>query len=92
MPQPPSPPFRLAPDALLQRLGEETALVQLEQDRYYTLDDVGTQMLEALLAAQDVEQAVDRLAAIYDADRATLHADLVRIADELVAAGLLTAG
>ena len=81
--------FKITADVLMQRLGDETVFLKSATEGYYTLDDVGTAMLNALLATEDMAQAVTQVAAEYAADVEQVRIDLVQILDDLVAAGIL---
>lgn len=84
-----NPRFSVAADVLTQRIGDETVFLQLTSEGYYTLDDVGTCMLTALLATQDMELAFAQIASEYAVDALQVNADFVQIFDDLVAAGIL---
>ncbi|HMT09675.1 MAG TPA: carboxypeptidase-like regulatory domain-containing protein, partial [Pyrinomonadaceae bacterium] len=54
--------------SLIDAKGTTVAKYTTDAEGYYTLDDVGTSMLAALLATQDMEQAVAQIASEYAAD------------------------
>lgn len=74
---------------LLQRLGEESVLLDLQSESYFGLDPVGTRMWEALTKTKDVEAAYQQLLSTYDIDARHLRQDLEGLIDKLVANGLL---
>ncbi len=74
---------------LLQQVGEETVLLNLEKECYFGLDPVGTRMWEALTKASTIEAAYQELLSAYDVDPRRLRQDLEALIDKLVENGLL---
>jgi len=81
----------VSPNVLCQVLGDESVLLNLDDDRYYGLDDVGTRMWQLLAEDGDVATVVTQLLTTYGAqvDEATLRDDLGALIARLTAAGLL---
>lgn len=90
-----SPPnaggFVLPDGVVVQEIQGESVLLQLASGHYYSLDAVGTRMLQALLAAPSLADACDRLLGEYDAEPERLRRDLEGLADQLLEQGLLLA-
>ncbi len=80
----------ISPDALFQELEGEAVLLNLQSERYYGLDDVGTRMWQLLAVNGDVAAAYAQLLQEYDVEAAQLEADLAALIDRLAEAGLLT--
>ena len=78
-----------SPDVLCQQVEGQAVLLDLTGERYYSLDDVGTRIWEALTDESDPSVIVERLLTIYDVDESTLRADLGALIDRLAAAGLV---
>lgn len=74
---------------LFQKVVGSSALLNLETETYYGLDDVGTRMWEAMSAAETLKAAAATLADEYDAPAQTIEQDLLRLAAELRGHGLL---
>jgi Coenzyme PQQ synthesis protein D (PqqD) len=74
---------------LLQQVGEESVLLNLEKECYFGLDPVGTRMWEALTKANTVEGAYRQLLSAYDVDEQRLRQDLEKLIEGLVENGLL---
>lgn len=74
---------------LLQQLGEESILLDLQSECYFGLDPVGTRMWEALTGTKNVEAAYQRLLSTYDVDAQRLRKDLEGLIGKLVENGLL---
>ena len=80
----------ISPEALFQELDGETVLLNLQSERYYGLDDVGTRMWQLLAENGDVAAAFTQLLKEYAVDAGQLEADLATLIGRLAEAGLLT--
>jgi len=76
-------------DVLISQLQEESVILNLDSERYYGLDDVGTRFLSALTTSDSIETAYDRLRNEYDVDPQVLRTDLLALVESLVDQGLL---
>jgi hypothetical protein len=73
----------------LQRVGEESVLLDLRTESYFGLDPVGTRMWETLTNADTVEAAYQELLANYEVDAQRLRQDLEGLMENLLEKGLL---
>ena len=80
---------RVAGDVLISNLQEESVILNLDSERYYGLDDVGTRFLSVLTTSESIEAAYDRLRHEYDVDPQVLRADLLALIEKLIDQGLL---
>ena len=76
-------------DVLISKLQEESVILNLDSERYYGLDDVGTHFLSALTTSDSIETAYDRLSREYDVDPQELRDDLLALVENLIDQGLL---
>ena len=74
---------------LISDLQEESVILNLDSERYYGLDSIGTRMLSVLTSSDSIEAAYQTLAQEYDVDRQVLKKDLLELVDNLIAQGLL---
>jgi hypothetical protein len=74
---------------LSQSVQDETVLLDLKQERYYGLDEVGGRVWQLIAAGVRPGQLAERLLAEYDVEEPQLHSDLHALIEELVEAGLL---
>src|SRR5262245_36261925 len=74
---------------LISHLQEESVILNLESERYFGLDDVGTRFLAVLTSSESIEAAYETLRQEYDIDPQTLRDDLHELVEKLVAQGLL---
>ncbi|HEX6043488.1 MAG TPA: PqqD family protein [Pyrinomonadaceae bacterium] len=80
---------RVADDVLISNLQEESVILNLNSERYFGLDDVGTRMLSVLTTSDSIEAACETLAAEYDVDRQALRVDLIALVENLLQQGLV---
>ena len=80
---------RVPKDVLISRLQEESVLLNLDNESYYGLDDVGTRMLSVLTSSDSVQSAWLQLVDEYDVDREVLREDLVSLVERLLQQGLV---
>ena len=80
---------RMPDDVLISRLQEESVILNLDSERYFGLDDVGTRMLSVLSASDSIEAAYRSLLDEYDVDDRVLRQDLLALVENLVRQGLV---
>ena len=78
-----------APGVVFQEIEGETVLLDVEAERYYALDEVGSRCWELLAEHGDLEKVVASMLAEFDVDEATLRSDLEGLLEQLSAAGLV---
>ena len=81
---------RVPDDVLISNLQEESVILNLNSERYFGLDNVGTRMLSALSTSNSIEDAYELLLAEYDVDAQVLRQDLSSLVENLVQQGLVT--
>jgi len=77
-------------DVLFQELGNETVLLDLKNEIYYGLDDVGSRLWRLLTEDGNPATAVVRLLTEYEVDEATLRENISGLVKELHEARLIT--
>lgn len=80
---------RVPDDVLISHLQEESVLLDLDSERYFGLDDVGTRMLSVLRASDSIEAAYESLLGEYDVDGEVLRRDLVALVENLIQQGIV---
>jgi hypothetical protein len=79
-------------DAVLyQELADEAVLLNVENQQYYGLNDVGAKMWKSLMEAGNIAAAVDLLSETYEIEQVVIRADMEGLVRELLKAGLLKA-
>lgn len=76
-------------EVLFQELEGEAVLLNLQSERYYGLDGVGTRMWQLLADQGDVNVAFEQLLNEYDVDPDLLRQDMAQWIATLSQAGLL---
>ena len=76
-------------DVLISNLQQESVILNLDSERYYGLDDVGTRFLSVLTNSESIEAAYEKLAGEYDVDNQALRQDLLALVEDLVNQGIL---
>jgi hypothetical protein len=74
---------------LTRRLDDELVLLNLDNDFYFGLDEVGTRMWEVLALAPSIDVAIDQLVAEYDTEPQRVRNDVEKLVAELVDNGLV---
>ena len=78
-----------APDVLFQEIEGELVLLDLGQERYFSLDDVGTRFWQLLTEHGEVDVVITAMLAEFDVDEPTLRHDVGRLLGELRERGLV---
>ena len=80
---------RVPDDVLISNLQAESVILNLDSERYYGLDDVGTRFLSVLNTSDSIEAAYEVLRDEYDVDAHNLRQDLLELVEDLVKQGIL---
>lgn len=80
----------IAPNVLMQVLNDEAVLLDLNGERYYGLNIVGTRVWQLLAENSDVDAALKQLLTEFRVDAETLRRDLATLFQDLVQAKLIT--
>jgi Coenzyme PQQ synthesis protein D (PqqD) len=71
-------------DVLVQEMGGELVLLNLETEEYFGLDDVGNAMWSSISASGSLQIAYDRLLEQYDVDPAELKQDFLNLVEKFI--------
>lgn len=80
---------KLSEDVLISDLQGESVILNVNSQRYYGLDKVGTRFLTLLSDSETIEQAFETLLAEYDVEADQLRVDLTDLLAELRDQGLV---
>ena len=83
-------PYRLKENLLLQAVANETVILDPDSGSYFTLDDVGTRMIELLQETGSLDAVVEQMQIEYDTSPATIRADLTELLEKMAEQGLTT--
>ena len=74
---------------LISNLQDESVILNLDSERYFGLDNVGTRILTVLTNSESIEAAYESLLAEYNVDRTVLRQDLLALVESLLQQGLV---
>lgn len=80
---------RVPDDVLVSHLQEESVILNLDSERYFGLDDVGTRMLSVLSTSDSIEAAYESLLEEYDVEGQALRQDLLALVESLLQKGIV---
>jgi hypothetical protein len=80
---------RIPDDVLIKTVRGESILLNLNNEMYYVLDQMGTSILTRLDQSASIQAAYESLLKDYDVGPGRLHKDLERLIGELRAGGLI---
>ena len=80
---------RVPDGVLVSQLQEESVILNLDSERYFGLDDVGTRFLSVLTTSDSIDAAYQSLAEEYNVDREVLREDLVALVENLLQQGII---
>jgi hypothetical protein len=76
-------------DVLISNLQGESVILNLDSERYFGLDDVGTRFLSVLTTSDSIEAAYNTLVTEYNVDGGVLRNDLLALVESLINQGIL---
>lgn len=80
---------KIPDDVLISNLQEESVILNLESERYFGLEAVGTRVLSTLTSSDSIEAAYEKLIREYDVDGPVLRQDLLALVERLLEQGLV---
>jgi hypothetical protein len=75
-------------EVLISGLQGESVLLNLNSERYFGLDEVGTRMMTVLSESSSIQDAYEKLLEEYDVEGEVLRKDLTSIIEQMVGQGL----
>ncbi len=78
-----------SPETLINIIEGESVLLNLKNESYYGLDEVGTRMWELLTTSDSIQAAYEKLLDEYEVEAETLRNDLGEMIENLIENGLL---
>jgi hypothetical protein len=80
---------RVPDDVLISNVQEESVILNLDSERYFGLDDVGTRFLSVLTTSNSIDAAYKKLLHEYDVDGEMLRRDLIALIENLIEQGIV---
>lgn len=80
--------YQLKPELLLQKVADEMVLLEPESGEYYTLNNVGADMLELLQQGQSPNDIAHKIAEVYSVSAPEAESDFNELLAQLCEANL----
>jgi len=74
---------------LVQEVGGESVLLNLQNERYFGLDEVGTRIWSALTKEETIQSAYETLLREYEVEAEVLQSDIEELVQKLLENGLV---
>lgn len=81
--------YQLVTTALFQKITDESVILEAETGIYFTLDELGTFIVEHLKQDKTVASIVQAITENYDVDKLTAQNDLINLLNDMNNKGLL---
>jgi len=81
--------YQLAEDVLFQKVAEETVILEPETGEYYTLNAIGTFMVEQFQQGYSKAKVIDLVLEKYHANEAEVSQDTEELLAQMLKQGLL---
>lgn len=81
--------YQLAANVLFQKVDNETVILEPENGNYFTLDPVGTFMIENLQQDKTIEEVVNLINSTYDVASEQAESDLNELITNMLSQNLL---
>ncbi|WP_426357602.1 PqqD family protein [Pseudocolwellia sp. HL-MZ19] len=81
--------YQLVSNVLFQKVDDETVILEPENGNYFTLDPVGTFMIENLQEGKSVEQVIEMMSTKYDVSAEQVSADLNELVINMLSQNLM---
>ena len=85
----PTNKYQLVSNVLFQKVDDETVILEPENGNYFTLDPVGTFMIENLQEGKSVEQVIELMNTKYEVSTEQVTADLTELITNMLAQNLM---
>lgn len=79
----------MAEGTLMRELDGEAILLNIKTEQYYGLDETGTRILAVLTESDSVQAALVQLLDEYEVEAEVLQQDVLELANNLLAQGLI---
>lgn len=83
--------YKIPDHLLVQMVRDETVILDPASGTYYTLDAIGTRVLQLYRETPDVDAAAAQIAAEYQVTRETARHDILALLEQMAAVGLAEA-
>ncbi len=82
--------YHISEKAMFQEVKNESVILDLESGEYFTLDAIGTRMLQLFRAEPNTHTVAITITEEYEVGFEQAHTDLIALLDKMVSHGLAT--
>ena len=82
--------YKIKEQALLQEVGDETVILNLDSGEYFTLDNIGTRMIQLFQEQSDPKSVAAKITEEYEVAFDQAYSDLNNLLEEMAEHGLAT--
>ncbi len=81
--------YKIQDDLLLQKVMDEMVILDPESGNYFSLDEIGSRMIELFRETGSVAEAVKAMTQEYKAIDSDIESDMITLLDEMVRHGVV---
>ena len=81
--------YKIQDDLLLQKVMDEMVILDPESGNYFSLDEIGSRMIELFRETGSVAEVVKAMAQEYKAIDSDIESDMITLLDEMVRHGVV---
>ncbi len=81
--------YKIQDDLLLQKVMDEMVILDPESGNYFSLDEIGSRMIELFRETGSVAEVVKTMAQEYKAIDSDIESDMITLLDEMVRHGVV---
>ena len=82
--------YQIKEGVLFQKVDDESVLLEPETGNYFTLDPVGTYILDVMTSGVNLSEIVKQACSVYDVTQEQFKTDLEAIVKEMESLGLIS--
>lgn len=83
------PSYRIPESILIQSVANESVLLETDSGNYFTLDEVGSRMIELYRLNHSIEQTAVQMAKEFEVSEQTARNDLIQLLETMQQNGLV---
>ncbi|MCH7662588.1 MAG: PqqD family protein [Chloroflexi bacterium] len=75
---------------VLQHVENEAVVISLLTEKYFSLDEIGTHIWDAIISTSSIQEAIEILLLEYKVEQSQLEQDVLKLVQELEDFGLIS--
>jgi hypothetical protein len=81
--------YKIKTNLLLQSVVDEIVILDTDTGNYYTLDSIGSDMIDLYKKTSSIDRTTDEIVEKYDCDKQTAKNDLIKLLESMAENGLV---